>query len=175
MPPFVVGIGLIVLFSVTVPILPSGGYVPFTEDPGQWLRFAILPSIALSVDAAAGLARQLRTSLVGELRANYITGADVRGLTRRRVVFGHALRNAAGPALTLLGYSIPQLIGAMVVAEAVFNLPGLGKLGLDAASKGDIPVIQGVLVTMIGLVVVCNLLVNAALLRLTPHAKRQER
>lgn len=63
----------------------------------------------------------------------------------------------------------------MVVAEAVFNLPGLGKLGLDAASKGDIPVIQGVLVTMIGLVVVCNLLVNAALLRLTPHAKRQER
>ncbi|MCK9926753.1 ABC transporter permease [Frankia sp. Mgl5] len=173
-PPFVIGIGLIVLFSVTVPILPSGGYVPFTEDPGQWLRFAILPSIALSVEAAAGLARQLRTSLVGELRANYITGADVRGLTRRRVVFGHALRNAAGPALTLLGYYIPQVIGAMVVAEAVFNLPGLGKLGLDAASKGDIPVIQGVLVTMIGLVVVCNLLVNAALLRLTPHAKRQE-
>ncbi|WP_261554589.1 ABC transporter permease [Frankia tisae] len=173
-PPFVIGIGLIVLFSVTVPILPSGGYVSFTEDPGQWLRFAILPAIALAVEGAVAIARQLRTSLVGELRENYVTGADVRGLTKLRVVFGHALRNAAGPAITVLGYSIPQIIGAMVVAEAVFNLPGLGKLSLDAAGKGDIPVIQGVLVTMIGLVVVSNLLVNAALLRLTPHARRQQ-
>ncbi|MCK9925098.1 ABC transporter permease [Frankia sp. AgPm24] len=173
-PPFVIGIGLIVLFSVTLPVLPSGGYVPIDQDFGQWLRFAILPALALSVDVAVAIARQLRTSLVGELRENYVVGAEVRGLTRRRVVFGHALRNAAGPAVTVLGYYVPQVIGAMVVAEAVFNLPGLGKLSLDAAAKGDIPVIQGVLVTMIGLVVLSNLLVNAALLRLTPHAKRRE-
>ncbi|MCM3882583.1 ABC transporter permease [Frankia sp. R82] len=173
-PPFVIGIGLIVLFSVTLPILPSGGYVPISQDFGQWLRFAILPALALAVEAAVAIARQLRTSLVGELRENYVVGAEVRGLTRRRVVFGHALRNASGPAVTVLGYYVPQVIGAMVVAEAVFNLPGLGKLSLDAAAKGDIPVIQGVLVTMIALVVLSNLLVNAALLRLTPHAKRRE-
>ncbi|MCK9895313.1 ABC transporter permease [Frankia sp. AgB32] len=173
-PPFVIGIALIVLFSVTLPILPSGGYVPFTEDPARWLRFAILPALALSVEGAVAIARQLRTSLVGELQENYVTGADVRGLTKRRVVFGHALRNAAGPAVTVLGYYVPQIIGAMVVAEAVFNLPGLGKLSLDAAGKGDIPVIQGALVTMIGLVVISNLLVNAALLRLTPHARKKE-
>ncbi len=173
-PPFVIGIALIVLFAVTLPILPSGGYVPFTEDPVQWLRYAILPALALGVEGAVAIARQLRTSLVGELRENYVVGADVRGLTTRRVMFGHALRNAAGPAVTVLGYYVPQIIGAMVVAEAVFNLPGLGKLSLDAAAKGDIPVIQGVLITMIGLVVISNLLVNAALLRLTPHARRTE-
>ncbi|CAO5179911.1 peptide/nickel transport system permease protein [Frankia sp. AiPs1] len=173
-PPFVIGIALIVIFSVTLPILPSGGYVAFDQDFGQWLRFAILPSLALAVEAAVAIARQLRTSLVGELRENYVTGADVRGLSRRRVVFGHALRNAAGPTVTIVGYYVPQIIGAMVVAEAVFNLPGLGKLSLDAASKGDIPLIQGVLVTMIGLVVVSNLVVNAVLLRLTPHARKRE-
>jgi len=173
-PPFVIGIVLIVLFSVTLPILPSGGYVPIDQDFGQWLRFSILPAVALAVEAAVAIARQLRTSLVGEFRENYVVGADVRGLTRRRVVFGHALRNAAGPAVTVLAYYIPQVIGAMVVAEAVFNLPGLGKLSLDAASKGDIPVIQGVLVTMIGLVVLSNLVVNAALLRFTPHARSRQ-
>ncbi len=171
-PPFVIGIGLIVLFSVTIPILPSGGYVPITDDPGQWLRFIILPGLALSADLAADIARQLRTSLVGAMGENYVTGAVVRGLSRRRVVFGHALRNAAGPALTVLGIRIPILIGSTVVAEVVFSLPGLGKLGLDAASRGDIPLIQGALLTAIVIVVVSNVLVNGALVRLRPQARR---
>jgi peptide/nickel transport system permease protein len=97
LPPFVLAIGLIVLFSVQLGALPSGGYVPFTTGPGQWLRYAILPAFALSLDAAASIARQLRTSLVGELRENYVTGAVMRGFSARRVLFGHVLRNAAGP------------------------------------------------------------------------------
>ncbi|WP_018637310.1 ABC transporter permease [Parafrankia elaeagni] len=172
-PPFVLGIGLIILFSVTLPVLPSGGYVPFSEDPGQWVRFIILPGLALSLELTAEITRQLRTSLVGAMRENYVVGATVRGLSVRRVVFGHALRNAVGPALTVIGLYAPRLIGGAVVAEAVFNLPGLGHLALQAADRGDIPVIQGVLVTSIALVLVCNAVVNAALVRLRPAAERR--
>ncbi|OAA23883.1 peptide/nickel transport system permease protein [Frankia sp. EI5c] len=172
-PPFVLGIGLIVLFSVTLPVLPSGGYVPLSEDPGQWLRFIILPGLALSLELTAEITRQLRTSLVGALRENYVVGATVRGLSARRVVFGHALRNAVGPALTVLGLYVPRLIGGAVVAEAVFNLPGLGHLALQAADRGDIPVIQGVLLSSLALVLVSNLLVNVALVRLRPAAERR--
>ncbi|EFC81546.1 ABC transporter permease [Parafrankia sp. EUN1f] len=172
-PPFVVGIGLIILFAVTVPVLPSGGYVPISEDPGRWLKFVILPGVALSVEFGAELTRQIRTSLVGTLRENFVTGATVRGLSVRRVVFGHALRNAVGPALTVVGLYVPRLIGGAVVAEAVFNLPGLGQQALQAAERGDIPVIQGVLVTSIALVLVCNVAVNVALVRLRPAAERR--
>ncbi|GII01460.1 ABC transporter permease [Planobispora takensis] len=165
-PAFVVGIGLIVLFSVAVPIFPSGGYVPFEQDPVQWLRLITLPAIALSLDAAADLARQLRTGLVGALRENYVTGAVVRGLPARRVLLRHALRNAAGPAVTVLGLHIPRLIGGAVVTEAVFSLPGLGQLTSEAALKHDVPVIQGALLVTIALVLVSNLLVDLAVARL---------
>ncbi|MEU8204876.1 ABC transporter permease [Streptosporangium sp. NPDC049046] len=166
LPAFVVGIGLIVVFAVIVPVFPSGGYVPLTQDPVQWLRLITLPAIALSLDAAADLARQLRTGLVAALRENYVTGAVVRGLPARRVLFRHALRNAAGPALTVLGMHIPRLIGGAVVTEAVFALPGLGQLTGEAALKHDVPVIQGALLTTIALVLVSNVTVNAAVARL---------
>ncbi|MGJ6965798.1 ABC transporter permease [Streptosporangium sp. G11] len=166
LPAFVVGIGLIVVLAVIVPVFPSGGYVPFSQDPVQWLRLITLPAIALSLDAAADLARQLRTGLVAALRENYVTGAVVRGLPAGRVLFRHALRNAAGPALTVLGMHIPRLIGGAVVTEAVFALPGLGQLTGEAALKHDVPVIQGALLATIALVLVSNVAVNAAVARL---------
>lgn len=97
LPPFLIGIVLIIIFAVQFGALPTGGYQPLETGPGQWLRYAILPAFALSLDAAASLARQLRTSLVGALRENYVTGAEMRGFSARRVLFGHVLRNAADP------------------------------------------------------------------------------
>jgi len=172
-PAFVIGIGLIIVFSVLLPVLPSGGYVPFTENPVQWLRFLILPALALSLDLTADIARQLRNSLVGTLRENFVTGAEVRGLSRRRVVFRHALRNAAGPTLTVLGVRVPQLIGGAVITETLFNLPGMSKLTLDAAAQQDIPVIQGTLLVAITIVLLANVLVNGMLVRLRPQARRR--
>jgi peptide/nickel transport system permease protein len=171
-PAFVIGIGLIVVFSVLLPVLPSGGYVPIREDPLQWLRFLILPALALSLDLTADIARQLRNSLVGTLWENFVIGAEVRGLSRRRVVFRHALRNAAGPTLTVLGFRVPQLIGGAVITETLFNLPGMGKLTLDAAGTQDVPVIQGTLLVAISLVLLANVLVNGVLIRLRPQARR---
>lgn len=172
-PPFIVGIALIVIFAVTLKALPAGGYVAFSADPGQWLRFALLPALALSVEGAASIARQLRTSLVGALRENYVTGAAARGLSTRRVLLRHVLRNAAGPALTVLGLEVPNLIGGAVVAEKIFNLPGVAQLALQAGSQHDIPVIQGTLLVTIAVVLVSNIAVNLALLRLSPQSRRR--
>jgi peptide/nickel transport system permease protein len=171
-PAFVIGIGLIIVFAVLLPVLPSGGYASLTENPGQWLRFLILPSLALSLDVTADIARQLRNSLVGTLRENFVIGAEVRGLSRRRVVFRHALRNAAGPTLTVIGVRVPQLIGGAVITETLFNLPGMGQLTLHAAAQQDIPVIQGTLLVTIAIVLLANVLVNGALVRLRPQARR---
>jgi peptide/nickel transport system permease protein len=171
-PPFIVGIALIVVFSVFLKVLPAGGYVGFSADPGQWLRFALLPALALSVEGAAAVARQLRTSLVGALRDNYVVGAAARGLSSRRVLFRHVLRNAAGPALTVLGLEVPTLIGGAVVAEKIFNLPGVAQLALQAGAQHDIPVIQGTLLVTIAVVLVSNIAVNLALVRLNPQARR---
>ena len=172
LPAFVIAIGLIAVVSVQLGALPSGGYVPFGQDPVQWLRFSLLPAFALSLEAAAAIARQLRTSLVGALRENYVTGAAMRGLSSRRVLFGHVLRNAAGPALTVLGMSVPMLIGGAVVTERIFNLPGIAQLALQAAQEHDVPVVQGTLLVTTGVVLIANLAVNAGLAALNPAARR---
>ncbi|MDX3850080.1 ABC transporter permease [Streptomyces sp. AK02-01A] len=173
LPPFLIGIVLIVVFAVQLRALPTGGYVPFGASPGEWLRYAILPAFALSLDAAASIARQLRTSLVGALRENYVTGAEMRGFSARRVLFGHVLRNAAGPALTVLGLSVPVILGGAVVTEKIFNLPGIAQLSLQSAEQHDIPVIQGTLLVTVAVVLVANIGVNAALAALNPAARRQ--
>ncbi|MFF2847248.1 ABC transporter permease [Streptomyces sp. NPDC058001] len=172
LPPFLIGIVLIVVFAVQFGALPTGGYQPIGAGVGEWLRYAILPAFALSLDAAASIARQLRTSLVGALRENYVTGAEMRGFSARRVLFGHVLRNAAGPALTVLGVSVPVILGGAVVTEKIFNLPGIAQLSLQAAEQHDIPVIQGTLLVTVVVVLVANIAVNAALAALNPAARR---
>ncbi|MDN3356385.1 ABC transporter permease [Actinomadura sp. DC4] len=171
-PGFVIGIVLIVLFSATLKVLPAGGYVSFTTDPVQWLRCLLMPSFALSLTLAAGIARQLRTSLVGTLRENYVVGATVRGLSHRRVLLRHALRNAVGPTLGLLTVGVPMLISGSVPTERIFNLPGVALLTLQSSERHDVPVIQGTLLMTVASVLVCNLVLGALLARFTPQARR---
>jgi peptide/nickel transport system permease protein len=163
LPAFVVGIILVVIFAVTWHLLPANGYVGPTGGIWPWLVHIILPSLALALQVAADIARQLRTSLVSVLEQNYITGARVRGLPYRRILFRHALRNASGPALTILGNDFPLMLAGAVAAEAVFSLPGLGQLLLEAAQTRDIPVVQGVLLVVSTFVIVVNLVVNTLL------------
>lgn len=163
LPAFVIGIALVVIFAVTLHLLPANGYVgPATSVP-QWLTYIALPSFALSLQVSADVARQLRTCLVSVLEQNYITGAKVRGLPYRRVLVRHALRNAAGPALVVLGNDFPVMLAGAVAAEAVFSLPGLGQLLLESAQTRDIPVVQGLLLVISCFVIVVNLLVNTTL------------
>jgi peptide/nickel transport system permease protein len=170
LPAFVVGIILVVAFAVGAHVLPANGYTGPSAGIGPWLEHIFLPSLALALAVAADVARQLRTSLVSVLEQNYITGARVRGLPYRRILTRHALRNAAGPALTVLGNDFPLMLAGAVAAEAVFSLPGLGQLLLESAQTRDIPVVQGVLLVVSTFVIVINLLVNTALGLLYPSA-----
>jgi peptide/nickel transport system permease protein len=172
LPPFVIGMALIVIFAVKLQVLPAGGYVPLGVDPGEWLRFSILPALALSLDVAASIARQLRTSLVGALRENYAVGATMRGFSRRRVLFGHVLRNAAGPTLAVIGLAVPLIIGGAVMTEKLFGLPGIAQLALQSAEKGDVPVVLGTLLVTAVIVVIASLVINVLQTALNPVARR---
>jgi peptide/nickel transport system permease protein len=163
LPAFVVGIILVVLFAVSVHAFPANGYVGPTNGVGPWLGHIFLPSLALALQVSADIARQLRTSLVRVLEQNYIVGAKVRGLPYRRILVRHALRNATGPALVILGVDFPQMLAGAVAAEAVFSLPGLGQLLLESAETRDIPVVQGLLLVISTFVIVVNLVINTTL------------
>ena len=172
MPAFVVGILLIEIFAVGLRWLPSAGYVPVSAGLGLWLAHLILPALALSFDTVSDVARQLRSGLIAAYQENYVTGAIVRGLGRRRIFLRHVLRNGAGPALAVLGLRFPALIGGAVITEWIFGLQGFGRFANDSAQAGDVPSVQGVLVVSIVLVVLFNLLVNLILARVTPASQR---
>jgi peptide/nickel transport system permease protein len=172
LPPFIVGIALVAMFAVGLGLLPAAGYVPIGIGVGPWLAHLVLPALALSFDTVADVARQLRSGLVSASRENYVTGAIVRGLGPRRILFVHVLRNGIGPSLAVLGLKFPNLLGGAVITEAIFGLSGYGVFASQAAVRGDVPAVQGVLVVSVVLVVVFNLIVNVALNRLTPAAAR---
>jgi peptide/nickel transport system permease protein len=165
-PAFVAGIALILLFAFVIPIFPVGGYVAPDVNLGAWFACLVLPSVALSLDASADLSRQLRTTLVGSLAQNYVVGATVHGLGRPRIVLGHALPNALGPAVATLGLHVPRLVGGAVITEAVFGMPGLGMLARQGALSGDVPIVQGVLLVSIVLVVLSGVIVGFVLSRI---------
>jgi peptide/nickel transport system permease protein len=175
LPPFVVSIGLIVVLAVWLRLLPSSGYVPPTEDAGMWFRLILMPAIALSLDPAADIARQLRTGVVHVLDQNYILGARVRGLGEHRILWVHALRNGAGPTVAILGMKIPTLLGGAVVTETIFSMPGFGMLAAESALRGDVPVVQGTLVVAVVLVLAFSLGVNVLLEALQPAGRREAR
>ena len=172
MPPFVVGIVLVEVFAVGLGWFPAAGYVPIAAGVAPWFAHLLLPALALSFDAVADVARQLRAGLIGAYQENYVLGAVVRGLGPRRIFFRHVLRNGVGPALSVLGLKFPALIGGSVVTEWIFGLQGFGRFANDSAQAGDVPSVQGVLVVSIVLVVSFNLIVNVVLGRVTPAAQR---
>jgi len=171
-PEFWLAILLVIVFAVKVRLFPATGYVATSQGLGQWARHMILPSLTLATPVAAVIARQLRISMLTELDENYVTGALVRGYSRRRILFKHVLRNGAAPAVATVGLYTPSLLGGAVIAERIFALPGIGALAIDAAQAHDIPVIQGVLLVTIAVVLVSNLTVDALLGWLRPGVKR---
>lgn len=175
LPPFVVSIVLILLFGVAIPILPTGGYTPFTQDPAGWLACIILPAIALSLEAAADIARQLRTALVHTYDANFIRGARLRGLSPRRVLLRHALPHAAGPALSVVGIQVPRLVGGAIIAEQIFSLPGLGLMAYDGATQGDMPVVLGSVMVIVVVVLISTFVIDLLLTALNPHERTAAR
>jgi peptide/nickel transport system permease protein len=171
-PAFVIGVVLVEVVAVELNLLPSAGFIPFSQGFWPWLSHLLLPALALSFGCMSSVARQLRTGLIGAYRENYVIGAIVRGLSTRRVFFRYVLRNGIGPAVAVLGLEFPALIGGSVIVESIFALAGFGQFANTSAQMGDVPAVQGVLVVSIVLVVTFNLIVNLILGRIAPAAQR---
>ena len=175
LPPFVVSIMLILVFGVAVPVLPTGGFVPFTQDPAGWLACIILPAIALSLEAAADIARQLRTALVATYEENFVIGARLRGHSEARILLRHALPHAAGPALSVVGLQVPRLIGGAIIAEQIFSLPGLGLMAFEGATQGDMPVVLGAVMVTVLAVLLSTFVIDLLLTALNPEERTADR
>ena len=170
-PSYWLGLLLLLAFSIHFQIFPAIGYVRFGDDPWQWFVHLVLPSIALGASAAAELARQLRSAVADVLQEDYIRTARAKGLAERTVVVTHASKNAAGPAITVLGLQVALLLGGAVVVERIFAIPGLGQLSVVAVVDRDIPLIQGIVVLSTITVVLANLIVDIILIWLNPKLR----
>lgn len=160
LPVFVLSYLLIALISVELKWLPVQGYVPIAYGFGPFARHLVLPAMSLGIVNAALIARITRTTMLEVLHQDYIRTARAKGLSVRRVLVRHALKNAAVPIVTVIGISFALLISGVVVTETVFNIPGLGRLTVDAILRRDYPVIQGVILVFSATYVIVNLLVD---------------
>lgn len=170
-PAYWLGLLLVLLFAVKVHLLPATGYVPFGQSPAQWVQSLVLPVATLGFGSSAPIAKQTRDGVLSELNRPYVTALRARGLSERRIVLQHVLRNAATPVLSVLGLMVTGLFGGTVLVETVFVLPGLGSLAVTATAEHDIPVIQAVAVVFTVLVVAVNLVLELAYAAVDPRVR----
>jgi peptide/nickel transport system permease protein len=170
-PVFVVGYLLIYLFAIELRWLPVQGYKPIAEGIWPWLRNLILPSIALGMAYVALIARITRASMLEVLAEDYMRTAKAKGVATGPMLLRHALKNAAVPIVTVIGIGVALLISGVVITETVFNVPGIGRLTVDAISKRDYPIIQGVMILCAGAYVLVNLLVDLTYTFLDPRIR----
>jgi peptide/nickel transport system permease protein len=171
LPSFWLGILLILAFSIYLPLFPASGYVSPLVDPIAHLRHLVLPAVTLGAALAAATMRMTRATMLEVLRADYVRTARAKGLSQRRVIWGHALRNARIPIVTLLGIQLGQLLGGVVITETVFSWPGIGKLTVDAIFARDYPVVQGAVLLTAVLFVLINLLTDLIYTVLDPRVR----
>jgi len=167
-PQFLLGLLMIMFFSVALGWLPVGGYVHLREGFVPWLKHIIMPAFSLGLIQAALISRTTRSSMLEVLLQDYVQTARAKGLAERRVILRHAFRNASLPVLTTVGIVFALLMGGSFIAEVVFRIPGLGSLVIAAVKRRDYPVVQGTLITVSSIVLIVNLLVDLAYGFLSP-------
>jgi peptide/nickel transport system permease protein len=170
-PVFVIGYLLAYVFALELDWLPVQGYTPLAEGLGPWLENLVLPALALGCVYIALIARTTRAAMLEVLGQDYIRTARAKGIGQGRLLFVHALKNAAVPVVTVIGIGIALLIGGAVVTETVFAIPGVGRLTVDAILRRDYPVIQGVVLLFSFVYVVVNLLIDLLYTVLDPRIR----
>jgi peptide/nickel transport system permease protein len=171
-PAYWLGLVLVTFLAVTWRVFPATGYVPFVESPGSWFASLVLPVVTLGFGSAAPIAKQTRDGVMAELEKEYVAVLRARGISERRIILKHVLRNAGTPVLSVVGLVAAGLFGGAVLAESVFVLPGLGSAVVSATSAHDIPVIEGVAVYFTLAVVLVNLIVELGYAALNPKVRR---
>jgi len=170
-PVFVVGYIMVYFVALQWRWLPVQGYMPLSEGVWPWLRHLILPSFALGLAYVALIARITRASMLEVLAEDYIRTATAKGVATLPMLLRHALKNAAVPIITVVGIGVALLISGVVITESVFNIPGVGRLVVDAISRRDYPVIQGVMIIFSVVYVLINLVVDISYSFLDPRIR----
>jgi peptide/nickel transport system permease protein len=170
-PVFVIGYVLVQVFAIELRWFPVQGFRSISRGFGPFFERITLPTIALSFVYVALIARMTRAAMLGVLGEDYVRTARAKGINESGVLFRHALRNAAVPVITVIGTGFALLISGVVVTESVFNLPGIGRLTVDAVLARDFPVIQAMILLTSGVYVGVNLLIDLAYALLDPRIR----
>ncbi|WP_239520237.1 ABC transporter permease [Blastococcus saxobsidens] len=171
-PDFWMGIVLILVFAGTLGWLPSGGYVPISEDPGAWFSRLLMPALVTGVVSGSVITRFVRSSVLEALGSDHVRTAQAKGLPTRQVFTWHVLRNALLPLVTVTGVQLAYLLSGVVVVEIVFSWPGLGQLALQAVQARDYPVLQGAILLFALVFLVINLVVDLLYTAIDPRIRR---
>jgi peptide/nickel transport system permease protein len=170
-PGFVVGYLLIYVFAIELRWLPVQGYTPIAEGVVPWARNLVLPSVTLGLAYVALIARITRASMLDVLAEDYIRTAKAKGVANQSMLLKHALKNAGVPIVTVIGIGVALLFSGVVITETVFNIPGIGRLVVDAIAKRDYPIIQGVILIFSGVYVLVNLIVDLSYTLIDPRIR----
>lgn len=170
-PNFLIALVLAGLFAVKLGLFPATGYVALLVSPSAWLASVTLPVLALALGAIATIAVQVRGSMIDVLGLDYIRTLRARGLPTRSVLYRHALRNAAPPAVAMISVQFIAAISGAVIVEKVFNLPGIGSQASISATQGDLPLVIGIVLLTVTMVVLVNLLLDLAQGWLNPKVR----
>jgi peptide/nickel transport system permease protein len=170
-------LGLLSLFLFAndigkIKIFPgAASYVPLTQDPIKWFTSMLLPWFVLAASFAAIYARLLRANLIETMSEDYIRTARAKGLPERTVIFRHGMRAAITPVVTAAGLDIGVLLGGVILTEAVFNIPGIGRLAFDSIQNADLPMIQGTVLVGAFFIVIANLIVDVLYAFIDPRVR----
>ena len=175
MPTFVLGLGLIWIFayklSSVTKFFPFHGFVPLTQNPGQWFEYLILPWLTLALVTSAGYTRLTRTSMLEVMGEDYIRTARSKGMPERRLIRVHGLRAALTPVVTLAGLDIGTALGGVIITETVFGITGLGWTIVQAINQQDLPIIMGIAILAAAFVIVANLVVDILYAVIDPRVR----
>ncbi|MDH4376816.1 MAG: ABC transporter permease [Ramlibacter sp.] len=173
-PNFWFAILLILLFSVQLKWFSAGGFPGWEEDWVDALRALILPALSLAVVQAAILARITRSAVLEVLREDFVRTARAKGASQRRVLWGHVLRNAMVPVVTVMGLQFAELLAGTIVVESVFYLPGLGRLIFQSIANRDLIVVRNCVMLLAAMVVIVNFLVDLLYAAIDPRVKASD-
>lgn len=171
-PVFVLGILLVLVFSLGLGWLPSSGFVSFSDDPLQHCLSLVLPALTIGLNFMGVVARMTRASLADVMGKDYVKLARAKGLPRSKAIFRHALPNALVPVIAIVGIRAGNLLGGTVIIEALFDWPGLSSLLVSAAFSRDYPVIQGSLLSIFAIFILISLVIDLAQGFVDPRIRR---
>lgn len=173
MPAYIAGIFGLYIFSITLGWFPSGGMRPVVRDPTLWdsIYYMLLPGLILSLQYIAMYMRYMRFSMLEVIRSDYITTARAKGLKERTVVWTHMVRNAILPVITVIGFSVPNLVVGAVFTETIFSWPGMGTLYKDAVQGRDVPLLMGMNLVIAVVVLVANIVTDLVYAYVDPRIR----